>query len=82
MLTDMFEFVLARLIYCESYLPIHLLVRDEAEILKNVDFDWEAIHFPIRVFPVPIRQIVTAFVQVVSNCVCIKLRFYGQLIVN
>ena len=47
-----------------SYSPIHLLVRDEAEILKKVDFDWEAMHFPINVFPVPKQQIVNSF----SSC--------------
>lgn len=38
-----------------------MLVRDEAEILKKVDFDWEAMHFPINVFPVPKQQIVNSF---------------------
>lgn len=31
----------------------HFEVKDDAEMLKNVAPDWLAIHFPIRVFPVP-----------------------------
>jgi hypothetical protein len=41
----------ARTIFSPS--PIHLEVREEALILKNVEWDWDAMHFPIRVFPVP-----------------------------
>lgn len=41
----------ARTIFSPS--PIHFEVREAELILKNVDFDCEAIHFPIKVFPVP-----------------------------
>lgn len=41
----------ARTIFSPS--PIHLEVREEALILKNVELDCEAMHFPIRVLPVP-----------------------------
>jgi hypothetical protein len=33
--------------------PTHFEVKVEAEILKNVAFDWAAIALPSRVFPVP-----------------------------
>ena len=33
--------------------PIHLLVREDADIEKNVLLLWLAIHFPISVLPVP-----------------------------
>ena len=36
-----------------SLSPIHLLIRLEAEILKKLDCDSEAIAFAIIVFPVP-----------------------------
>lgn len=36
-----------------SLSPIHLDVSDEDEILKKVDWVSKAIHFPIKVFPVP-----------------------------
>ena len=55
------------------YLPIHLLVREEADMLKKVDFDWEAIHFPIRVFPVP-GKIYTGFLPFVLQHVLSKIK--------
>jgi len=33
--------------------PMYLLVRELADIEKNVDLDSQAIAFPIMVFPVP-----------------------------
>jgi len=33
--------------------PMYLLVRELADIEKKVDFDSQAIAFPIMVFPVP-----------------------------
>lgn len=41
----------ARTIFSPS--PIHLEVNDDALMLKNVDLDCDAMHLPIRVFPVP-----------------------------
>ena len=33
--------------------PIHFDVKEEAEMEKKVDWDLQAIHFPIIVLPVP-----------------------------
>jgi len=43
-------------------------VREEAEMLKNVDLDWDAIHFPIRVLPVPARgYVIVSYLQVLIS---------------
>lgn len=41
----------ARTIFSPS--PIHFEVKLDALMLKNVEFDCDAMHFPINVFPVP-----------------------------
>lgn len=41
----------ARTIFSPS--PIHLEVKEAELILKNVALECEAMHLPIRVFPVP-----------------------------